>query len=455
MANPTKFGFDFQLKGAEFLSTRAHAVLADQVGVGKSGTAIIACDLVGAKNILVLSPGIARPNMVEEFHAFQTTDRTVEANETTTSVPKSDVVVTSYSLIRRIKVLAPLMERKWDVIIADEAHLLKNPVARQTCCAYGNKCTGEFGLVSRADRVWLLSGTLIPNDPSELWSHCAALFHDVTQGRSYTKWVDRYCQKAQDSDKIIGKNPENEKELIQLIKPHILRRTKAQVLPDLPPLIWNQTYVTPDKLPKMPEEIAEVERVLQGAIAKLEHDKSEEGRAAIAAVDKMHIATYRKWTAIAKAPAVVDYLKMELDGGLEKVVVFAHHSEVIEYLRDNLPDSVALYGKTPLGLRQRYIDGFRGRLPDFNPRVFIANLEIASTALTLTSASSVVFAESSWVPKDMEQAAARCHRNGQTRPVLARIFSLKGTVDAMIERALVRKIKTIQSFNDAITDTQA
>jgi SWI/SNF-related matrix-associated actin-dependent regulator 1 of chromatin subfamily A len=453
MANPTKFGFSFQLSGGTFLSTRTHAILADAVGVGKTGTAIIAADMIGAKNILVLSPGIARPNWVEEFEAFQTQDRLVLAHESTKVIPNSDVVITSYSLIRQLKVLRALLERRWDAIIADEAHLLKNPNAKQTQCMYGSKCSGQFGLVSRADHVWLLSGTLIPNDPSELWSHCAALFQDVTQGKTYNKWIDRYCEKAFKSDKIIGKNKDNEKELIGLIKPHILRRTKEQVLPDLPPLIWSQTYVTPDKLPKRPDEVVEIERILQGAVARLENDKSDEAVAAIAAVNKMHIASYRKWTAIAKAPAVAEYLKAELDAGLEKVVVFAHHTEVIEYLRDNLPDAVAIYGKvTSPVLRQRYIDGFRGRIPDFNPRVFIANLDIASTALTLTSANNVVFAESSWVPKDMEQAAARCHRNGQTKPVLARVFSLKGTVDSQIERALVRKIRTIQSFNDAIVE---
>jgi len=430
---------------------RAYFVL-DDMGCGKSLTAIRAADKGRYRRGLVICPGIARAGWVEEFNIGQTIPRLVQALETPKTIPNSDVIVMSYNAARNIKVLKWILDQEWDFLIIDEAHSLKNPNAKQTRAIYGANCNGKFGIASKCKHVWLLSGTIMPNDPSELWSHCAALFPDIVKELTYSKWIDRYCTKAFKSERVVGPNTKNIKELTTLIKPHATRRTKEQVLKNLPPLTWAQTYVSPDKLPPRSDEIREVERVLEGALAKVEGDTSFTALEAIKSLDKMHIASYRKWTGIAKAPLVAEFVNYEIANSNEKIVVFAYHLEVIQYLSEHIKNSVALSGKTPMNVRQRYIDGFRGRLSDFNPRVLIANLDICATALTLTSSNNVIFCEVSWTPKDVQQAAARCHRNGQTKPVLARIFSLQGTVDARIEKVLTRKIKSIKSFDDDITD---
>lgn len=451
MATPTKIPYAYQAKAAAWMSPLKSALLADEVGVGKTMSAISACDTIHATRILVLCPGIARENWVEEFYDCQTMDRLVMPILGTKVLPDADVLVVSFSLIRQFKVLKYLLSIDWDVLIIDEAHYLKNPVSIQTRAVYGNNCNGHFGLASKAKHVWLLSGTIMPNHPGEIWSHAAALFPDVSQGMTYNQWVNRYCvKKAKKSSAIIGVNKENEAELLGNLKPFAIRRLKKHVLPDLPPLTFGHVTVLPDKLPPRTEEVDQIERVVLAALAKVEKGKTDEAMAAIKAADEIHLASLRKWTGIAKAPAVADYLLEELNAGLDKVVVFAIHQEVIETLLAKLPDSVALYGPVSNAQRQHYIKAFQGKVEGFSPRVIIIQMDIGSAVLTLTQACNVVFAESSWVPKDMEQAAARCHRNGQTRPVLARVFSLKGSVDEQVSRTLVRKIKQIASFNEAL-----
>jgi SWI/SNF-related matrix-associated actin-dependent regulator 1 of chromatin subfamily A len=454
MASPTKSPYGYQVTTAKWLAQKPSAICAHQVGVGKTFCAILAADIAKAKRILVICPGIARENWCEEFEACQTVDRLVAPIMNTKRLPVADVLVVSFSLIRQLKVLKGLLQSDWDCIIIDEAHYAKNPNAIQTRAIYGNGCNRHFGLASKAKHVWLLSGTLMPNNPSELWSHLNALFPELELG-TINQFIEKFCVKRPGTDTIVGINKQTQLELVTKLRPHVMRYLKGDVLPDLPPLTFGDVVVRPDKLPPRSTEVDEIETVLMAAFAKAQGGGSAEAIRAISEADQIHIASLRKWTGIAKAPAVAAYLLEELENGLDKVVIFAIHRDVIKILQNALPDSVAITGDTKDRDRKRYIDAFQGRVPDFNPRVLIANMDIASTALTLTASCNVVFAESSWVPKDLEQAAARCHRNGQTRPVLARVFSLKGSVDEQVTRTLVRKIRTISEFNQSLITKKA
>lgn len=168
-------------------------------------------------------------------------------------------------------------------------------------------------------------------------------------------------------------------------------------------------------------------------------------------VSEINRASLRRWTGLAKAPAIADFINEELANGLDKIVIFAIHQQVIEMLLSSIPGSVALYGKTTKDY-ERYINGFQGKIKGFEPNVMIAQLTVASTAITLTASCNVAFAEYNYVPKDLEQAWGRCHRSGQTRPVLARLFSLKSSVDEDISRVIMRKARDLNSFNAAVAE---
>ena len=98
--------------------------------------------------------------------------------------------------------------------------------------------------------------------------------------------------------------------------------------------------------------------------------------------------------------------------------------------------AVTLYGGTNADTRQKNIDKFQN-----NPkcRVFIGNIQAAGTGITLTAAHEVAFIEADWVPANNAQAAMRCHRIGQTKPVRVRFFSCAGSVDEDVMNTLRRK----------------
>jgi SWI/SNF-related matrix-associated actin-dependent regulator 1 of chromatin subfamily A len=134
-----------------------------------------------------------------------------------------------------------------------------------------------------------------------------------------------------------------------------------------------------------------------------------------------------------------------------KVLVFAHHAEVIASLSQNLAafSPAVLTGKTNPREREQAVDKF---LTDPKCRVFIGNIQAAGTAITLVGprckCSDVIFVESSWTPMDNAQAACRVHRIGQKDGVVARMLSAAGTVDDLINSLLVRKAREFTQLFD-------
>ena len=153
---------------------------------------------------------------------------------------------------------------------------------------------------------------------------------------------------------------------------------------------------------------------------------------------------FRRLCGMAKAKPVADLLYQELeDGGLDKVVIFAHHKDVVDLIARDLErfGVRTITGATPAKDRAAYVDHFQ---TDPSVRVIVANIVAGGVGITLTAAADVVFAEQSWTPGDNAQAADRCHRIGQTRRVRVRFMALAGTIDEAITQSLRQKIRMIR-----------
>lgn len=432
--------YPYQVEGAHWLAKGQNAILNDEMGLGKTPEAIAGADLVMARNILVVCPGIARPNWEREFQKWQMVPRTTCIIRSSKDLPTAEVCVTSYSVLQQRPVLVALLARHWDLIIFDEAHMLKNPQALTTMICYGGSCDGTKGLVSKADRVWLLSGTIIVTGPHEMWTHARALFPEAVKGlEGYGAWMDKFCFWRMKDGVQRVLSPINIPEFAERLHPYIKRRLVKDVLPDLPPLRFGHVIVSPTKVPEMNEKAKEAELILNAAIGNTKTRPSDAEVQAIVNAEQMHISSLLKWTGIAKAPAVAEAIRTDMENGLKKVVIFAKHTEVFEILRQQIPGLQCITGSTPEGKRQSIIDSFQGRVANNDPPAIACHIDIASTALTLTAAADVAFAETGWVPKDVLQAAKRCHRIGQTRPVLAKIYSMKGSLDEVVSDILVHR----------------
>jgi SWI/SNF-related matrix-associated actin-dependent regulator 1 of chromatin subfamily A len=216
--------------------------------------------------------------------------------------------------------------------------------------------------------------------------------------------------------------------------PHVLRRRKAEVLPELPPLDFVAVPIalapikSPwDELLPLAGDGDELQVLLDNPPPALTSFRRELGRL--------------------KANACAEYIEDLLEAGVPKIVIFAHHTDVIRDLAGALGDHgpVTFMGATTERDRASAITKFQNE-PD--TRVFVGQLDACGTAITLTAAKDVVFVECSWVPGTNYQAASRCHRLGQRDGVLARMLYVPKSLDERIMRVFRRKARDIAELWD-------
>jgi len=429
--------FPYQRAGAAFLVSRRRALLADDMGLGKSAQAIVACEAVGARTILVVCPASLRQNWAREFGRFWFGEKA------------PTVRVLSYDTAARTDWWeVTRQDGDFDAVILDEAHYLKTKTAKRTKAIYGPKCDGVGGLVERAKHVFLLTGTPSPNNVSELWTHLRAVFPDAILGRNgkpmrYWQFVEKFCVTVDNGFGIQIKGGKNLSDLKARIKPFVLRRKKEEVLADLPPIRFDTLPLEADL-----GALREAEANLPPGIAEALEKDGVAGLQAIAG----HVATWRRLVGQVKVKPLAERILEELEGGLQKLVVFAHHRDVIDALDAILMRELSvpgarpvcrLTGDTPPTARQDLVDHFQKTKA---ARVFLGQIQAAGTGLTLTAASDLIFAETSWVPAENEQAAMRIHRIGQKNACLVRFATLPGSIDELITKAVERKMKDIKEM---------
>lgn len=414
--------YPYQRIGADWLAGKTAGLLADQMGLGKTVQAILAAKQLDAQKIGVVCPASMATQWQREFDRWWP--------------EHPPVMVSSYGKVANGHWGVP----RFDVLIVDEAHMLKSPTSERTKAVYGPDVDGIDGLVGWADRTWLLSGTPGLNNPAEIWTHLHALMPSVLLGKNgkaagYWGFAKRY---AKVFDR--GYGPEikpgsgrNLDELKALIAPFILRRLKADVLADLPPITFNTLYLDG----KLPGSSAHDEMLVANALDSFDTD----GLAKVAT----HVASLRRETGLAKLPAVIEWISDFLANTDEKLVVFAHHRDVIEGLRAAARARAAVVTGDTVH-RQLEVDWFQN---DPRCRLFIGQIQAAGTGLTLTAASTVLMAEQSWVPAENAQAAMRVHRIGQKNACTVYNAVLAGSIDERIGDALTRKLNDlVKLFGD-------
>lgn len=426
--------FQYQETGAQWLAKVGRGLLADEPGLGKTAQAIVAArhirNAVGRPiNIAVICPASVVENWRREFSRFWPEQE------------PSCTEIISYDRAAR----HGLYNEDVDVVICDEAHYLKTRDTKRTQAVFGKKCDGVGGLVEKAKHVFLLTGTPMPNAPNELWPMLRAVMPDAIIGLktgkpvAYWPFAMRYCKMERNylgHDTIVG--GKNLPELRERMKPFVLRRKKADVLKDLPPIRFDVLPLT-GKItipPDMADEIAAQMREVQKAL-------DDGGVAALKAIAP-HVATLRRLTGVAKVAPVAEWVRDQLDGGMEKIVLFAQHKEVITNLA--LPLLKTSYVAVVDGSttdRQAQVDRFQN---DPKCRIFIGQIQAAGTGITLTAASDLVFVESDWVPANNEQAAFRIHRIGQKNACTVRFATIAGSIDEQIQRACARKLEDIRAL---------
>jgi SWI/SNF-related matrix-associated actin-dependent regulator 1 of chromatin subfamily A len=205
----------------------------------------------------------------------------------------------------------------------------------------------------------------------------------------------------------------------------MVRRKKSEVLKDLPALCTKLVYL---------EKNARANRIIKKMGRFNLDDILGEG----AKASFEGISADRKELGLSKIKASINFIKTQLDSGREKIVVFAHHREVVEQLHDALRGykAVKLYGGMSADEKNKAVEAFQ---EDGDCRVFVGSIIAAGIGLTLTAASYGCAVEWSYVPGENKQAVDRLHRMGQRNAVEFEFLAFENSLDENVIRAHIEK----------------
>lgn len=419
---------DYQVEGYKWLRRLSEwgmgGCLADDMGLGKTVQAIaVLLDRRELGPTLIAAPVSVGFNWVREVERFAPTlrpflYRDTDRSDFLNSLGPGDLLITSYHLLQQHE--QELSGVKWGTFVLDEAQAVKNS---QTKTA---KAVREIN----ADWRLALTGTPVENHLGELWS----LFRAVSPGL-FGGW-ERFREVFGDPIEK-SKDANRRHALSRVIRPFILRRTKSEVLTELP----SRTEIV------LTAELSTSERRLYEdarlwAITQLS-DLAEES-------DGKHrfqvLAAMTKLRQLACHPRLVDkawdkssakldlFLETidELREGRHRALVFSQFTQHLALIREALDERKFVYqyldGSTPPGKRQEVVDAFQRGEGD----LFLISLKAGGTGLNLTAADYVVHLDPWWNPAVEDQATDRTHRIGQTRPVTVYRLVAKETIEEQI-----------------------
>jgi len=412
------------------------ACLADDMGLGKTVQALaVICDRVTEGPILVVAPASVCFNWKEEIERFAEPLNPILYSEgrrakNLSRLKKGDVLIISYALV--LKDFKRLSEVTWGTLVLDEAQFIKNAIS-QTAIA-----------VSQLNRHWTLAltGTPLENHLGELWSIFRMLNPELLgTWEHFRKAYVTPIEKGHDMQKL-----EN---LRRLIRPFILRRTKQNVLADLPERsdIHLKVELGDAQRAKYEQErnriLSQLDEVQEGNRFKL-----------LAAITRLRqIACHpalceEKYKGGSAKLKLFSELVEELVSESHRVLVFSQFTSFLtliahELNRLHIPH-VMMTGDTPVKHRQAIIKRFQeGDVP-----VFLVSLRAGGTGLNLTNANYVIHMDPWWNPAVEEQATDRAHRIGQTRAVTVYRLVAGNTIEEAILNIHDRKRGLVQSLLD-------
>jgi len=422
----------YQLQGFAWLKRLSTwgvgACLADDMGLGKTVQAIaLLLTRTGTGPALVVAPTSVGGNWRVELQRFAPSLRPVlyrEADRSTVlaRLTGKDVVVISYDLARIDR--ERLGEVEWGTLVFDEAQQVKNG-ASKTARAL-QTLPGKWRLA--------LTGTPVENHLGELW----ALFRLISPGLfgSWERFKRRFAGPIERD-----KSPERRAALAALIQPFVLRRTKDEVLPDLP-----QRSDILLEVELSARERAAYQAARLAAILKLSSESGKDARfQALAAITKLRqLACHPRlvdpaWEGGSAKLSAFEEVLWSLREGNHRALVFSQFTRHLALVRELLEREgvpfLYLDGRTSARKRQELVDAFQSG----EGLVFLISLKAGGRGLNLTGADYVVHLDPWWNPAVEDQASDRAHRLGQTKPVTVYRMVAKGTLEEQILELHARK----------------
>lgn len=435
-------------------------ILADDMGMGKSAQVIVAARRLNLRRVLIVTLTSVVPVWLQEIekwapgtHVADITARdSMWVRDAQIKAGLAQFVVIGYELMRTH--ITTLGRKKWDLVVFDEAHKLKN---RKTVT---HRSARFLMRKSSTDRVWFTTGTPVQNHASDYWP----LLRAIADGfGSYWQYAEKYCEVTEvihpRTLKVLGhevssvSDPEDPRvqNLLRAIEKYVLRRTKDDHL-ELPPKTRVSVPVDfPPEYRRMYREMEDKYMVTlpNGILVTADTDLAKTTRLLQLCVDwrllipQVPLNEYDG----PKKQALLDHISMV---GTRQFVVFSQWANVIDlvyhFLAVNGIESSVFTGRN-LATRETGLELWK----EGHTQALLVTIAAGGTGRDFTEASEAFFLDRSWNPKVNEQAEDRLYRHGQTRPVTIYDFYVNGTIeDERVFPTLQAKEDLVQSIVESL-----
>ena len=437
----------YQHAGVSYAANARRTFIADDMGLGKTLQSIATLEYVwDSYPAVVVCPPSLVLNWVAEWNRWLPNRKVVPVVNRKDFPERDsyDVVIIGYSNIAH-----------WEKrltghrsYIFDESHYAKTPTAQRT------KAAVKIAKSAHKDGIVLcLTGTPVTNRPNEYASQLEILGRLKDFGGLWG-FYRRYCGAFQDNfgQWNISGNSHLDELNERLRGTCYIRRTKDQVLLDLPPVVHSKVLV--EGSPAAIKEYVKAEKDILLYIAErarqlaLEQGKPSYG-AAIAAMIRaeanehlVRLSVLRRLAAKAKMEVATEWINARIENG-KKVVVAAHHREVVDEIARKF-GNIRIQGGMSVEEVEENKRRFQTESINTAP-VIVLSIQAAKTGHTLTAAEECLFVELPWTPADLDQTYSRLHRIGQKGSVTSTYMLAAGTIDEDIYDLIEKKRSVVDA----------
>lgn len=446
----------------EVLQERDAVLIGDDMGLGKTiqGLGYINFNKE-IKRVLVICPPNGRIHWIETAQDWLVKDNRkwvyhrVTGNEEIPS--EANFVVVGWSNCAMTNVFPCLFEGNFDLCIMDEAHYAKNTMsAKRAKAALGYWDRKEKkvveGIAHKAGKVIFTTGTPIPNRPKELFP---MLTHLDPQGlgRGFLSFARRYCGAEHTGYGIDANGASNLDELQRKMRSNFMvRRLKTEVISELPPIQRDLIKLDPKDVKGAKKLLDEQNKLFAeiGIEDLIEEGEIEEAISRLKANKEAFeaISLIRQQLGRLKTDHVIELCEQALQSN-KKIIVFAHHRDVQDALAEGLDEYGVVQVQGGMGdeAKKKAEVAFQ---TDDRVRVFVGSIDACREVITLTEATTVIFAELPWRPGDVEQAEGRAYgRVNNPHGINSYFVVLNESLDAYMAVTIKKKEAVIHKTLDA------
>lgn len=435
--------YEYQREGASFIAMNdGNVILADSPGLGKTLQTLAYLTHANTKRALIVTQSTVKPAWEDEVHKWTNMKAVIINSDTDLSSIPSDVQIWIINYDILVKHLEMLLKIHFDNAVLDEAHYIKNPKAKRTKAA--------IAICRNIKSNTLLTGTPILSRPVELFT-----LLNVLNKKEWNNWyafTKRYCNGHKTYFGYDASGASNIDELRAKIDKIFIRRTKDQVMAQLPPRVYTPRAV--DMTKENQRKYSTAEKDLGKFLKEYKGMKDREVAKTMRGERLAKINLLREIAAIGKIDAVKELAEEIINNG-EKVVIFSSFNYPLQVLAEHFgSQAVMITGSVPQDDRGPLVKQFQ---KDPETKIFLGGIKSTGVGITLTESSNVIFLDYSWVPADHIQAGDRCHRIGSEKHEVINIYQLytRGTIDDKMRQMLTEKTEVFEQLIGSAIDPDA